>query len=114
MQIFHIKSQSNYLTSWESLLFALILHPDWQCDQRSEANSWPLQAKQRRRDDRPVTLSQIVHLTLRCMFDLDANFEKQRRLIAHASILKPLCVVHGWSSRSALHNGEEWGDEGQR
>jgi hypothetical protein len=29
-----------------------------------------------------VTLSQIVHLTLRRMFDLKANFEKQRRLIA--------------------------------
>jgi len=42
-----------------------------------------------------VTLSQIVHLTLRCTFDPDANYEKQRRLIAYASILQPLCVVHG-------------------
>jgi hypothetical protein len=29
-----------------------------------------------------MTLSQFVHLTLRRMFDLKTNFEKQRRLIA--------------------------------
>jgi hypothetical protein len=45
-----------------------------------------LQAKLRRRDDRAVTLSQIVHLTLRCRFEPDANFDKQRRLIACAPI----------------------------
>jgi len=33
-----------------------------------------------------VTLSQIVHLTLRCRFEPDANFDKQRRLIACAPI----------------------------
>jgi hypothetical protein len=42
-----------------------------------------------------MTLSQIVHLTLHCMFDRDANLEEQRRLIAYASILQPVCVVHG-------------------
>jgi len=55
--------------------------------------SWPLQAKQRRRDVRTVALSQVVHLTLRCMFEPDANFDKQRRLIAYAPILQPACVV---------------------
>src|SRR5258705_3170623 len=52
--------------------------------------SWPLQAKLRRRDDQTVTLSQIVHLTLRCLFEPDANFEKQRRLIIYAPILQPV------------------------
>ena len=47
----------------------------------------------RRRDDRTVALSQIVHLTLRCMFEPDASFDKQRRLIAYAPILQPVCVV---------------------
>jgi hypothetical protein len=46
-----------------------------------------LQAEQRRRDDRAVTLSQIVHPALRSRFELDANFDKQRRLIACAPIL---------------------------
>jgi hypothetical protein len=46
-----------------------------------------LQAEQRRRDDRAVTLSQIVHPGLRCRFEPDANFDKQRRLIACAPIL---------------------------
>ena len=46
---------------------------------KKRRQSWPLQAKQRRRDDRTVTLSQIVHLILRRMFDPDANFDKQRR-----------------------------------
>jgi hypothetical protein len=36
-----------------------------------------------------VTLSQIVHLTLRCRFEPDANFDKQRRLIAYAPMLQP-------------------------
>jgi hypothetical protein len=40
-----------------------------------------------------VTLSQIVHLTLRCRFEPDANFDKQRRLIAYALMLQPVCVV---------------------
>jgi hypothetical protein len=30
---------------------------------------------------------------LRCMFEPDANFDKQRRLIAYAPILQPACVV---------------------
>jgi hypothetical protein len=46
---------------------------------KKRRQSWPLPAKQRRRDDRTVTLSQIVHLTLRRMFDPDANFDEQRR-----------------------------------
>jgi hypothetical protein len=46
-----------------------------------------LQAGQRRRDDRAVTLSQIVHPALRCRFEPDANFDKRRRLIACAPIL---------------------------
>jgi hypothetical protein len=46
-----------------------------------------LQAEQRRRDDRAVTLSQIVHPALRCRFEPDANFDKPRRLIACAPIL---------------------------
>jgi hypothetical protein len=46
-----------------------------------------LQAEQRRRGDRAVTLSQIVHLTLRCRFEPDANFDKPRRLIACVPIL---------------------------
>jgi hypothetical protein len=44
------------------------------------------QAEQRRRDNRVVTLSQVVHLALRCGFEPDANFAKQRRLIAYAPI----------------------------
>ena len=46
---------------------------------KKRRQSWPLPARQRRRNDRTVTLSQIVHLTLRRMFDPDANFDKQRR-----------------------------------
>jgi len=49
---------------------------------KKRRRSWLPKAKQRRRGDRTVTLSQIVHLTLRRMFDPDANFDKQRRLIA--------------------------------
>jgi hypothetical protein len=33
-----------------------------------------------------VTLTQLVHLTLRCGFEPNANFDKQRRLIACAPI----------------------------
>ena len=51
---------------------------------KKRRQSWPLQTKQRRRDDRTGALSQIVHLTLRCMFEPAANFDKQRRLIAYA------------------------------
>jgi hypothetical protein len=40
-----------------------------------------------------VTLSQIVHLNLRRMFEPDGNFDKQRRLIAYAPILQPACVA---------------------
>jgi len=45
-----------------------------------------------------VTLSQIVHPNLRCRFELDANFDKQRRLIAYALMLQPVCVAR-WSAR---------------
>lgn len=41
---------------------------------KKRRRSWPLQAKQRRRDDRTVTLSQIGHLSLRYMF---IRFAKQ-------------------------------------
>ena len=41
--------------------------------------------------DRTATLSQIVHLSLRCMFEPDANFDRQRR--PYAPILQPVCVV---------------------
>jgi hypothetical protein len=82
MQIFHIKSQSNYLTSWVISFFSLILHSDWQCDQRSDANLGRFKQSSVGVMIATVTLSQIVHLTLRRMFDLKANFEKQRRLIA--------------------------------
>jgi hypothetical protein len=58
--------------------------------QKKRRRSWPLQAKQRRRDDRTVTLSQIVHLGLRCMFESDASFDRQRR--PYAPILQPVCV----------------------
>jgi hypothetical protein len=51
-----------------------------------------LRAEQRRRDDRAVTLSQIVHPALRSRFEPDANFDKQRRLIAYALMLNPACV----------------------
>jgi hypothetical protein len=53
--------------------------------------SWPLQAERRRPDDRTATLSQIVRLSLRCMFAPDANFDRQRR--PYAPILQPVCVV---------------------
>jgi hypothetical protein len=53
--------------------------------QKKRRRSWPLQAKQRRRDDRTVTLSQIVHLSLRCMFEPDASFDRQRRPYARSS-----------------------------
>jgi hypothetical protein len=45
-----------------------------------------LRAEQHRPHDRAATLSQIVHLTLRCRFEPDGNFDKQRRLIACAPI----------------------------
>jgi hypothetical protein len=48
-----------------------------------------LPAEPRRRDDRAVTLSQVVHLTLQCRFEPGANFDKQRRLIACALIPNP-------------------------
>ena len=55
---------------------------------KKRRQSWPLPAKQRRRDDRTVTLSQMVHLTLRRMFDPDANFDEQRRPDTYAPILQ--------------------------
>jgi hypothetical protein len=48
--------------------------------------------QQCRRDDRAMTLSQIVHPALRCRFEPDGNFDKQRRLIAYAPIHQPACV----------------------
>ena len=60
----------------------------WFCTPIDNATKEDLQtsANFRQRDDRAVTLSQIVHLTLRCSFEPDANFDKQRRLIACAPI----------------------------
>ena len=46
---------------------------------KKRRQSWRLQAEQRGPDDRTVTLSQIVHLSLRCMVEPDANFDRQRR-----------------------------------
>lgn len=56
--------------------------------------SWPLQQSSVGVMIGTVTLSQIVHLTLRCTLDPDANFDKQRRPIACAPILQPACVAH--------------------
>lgn len=56
--------------------------------------SWPLQQSSVGVMIGTVTLSQIVHLILRCTLDPDANFEKQRRPIACAPILQPVCVAH--------------------
>jgi len=38
-----------------------------------------------------VTLSQIVHLTLRCRFEPDANFDKPRRLILRSDPPTRVC-----------------------
>ena len=58
---------------------------------KKRRQSWPLQAEQRRPDDRTVTLSQIVHLSLRCMFEPDANFDRQRRPTHRSSNPSALC-----------------------
>ncbi len=76
VQIFHIKSQANNLTLREILFCAVIFALQLTMRPKKRRQSWLLQAKQRRRDDRTATLSQIVHLTLRRMFDPGANFDK--------------------------------------
>ena len=56
-------------------------------------------------------LSHIVHLTLRCMLNPDANFEKQRRLIAYASILQLACVVNEFNeARCTTYRNEPMKD----
>jgi hypothetical protein len=89
--IFHIKSQASNLTSPEIFIYRDDFALRLTMLPKKRRQSWPLQAKRRRPDDRTVTLSQIVHLSLRCMFEPEANFDRQRRL--NAPILQPVCVV---------------------
>jgi len=79
VQIFHMKSQANNLTLREILISSVILHSNWTMHRRSGANLGHFQQSSVGVDDRTVTLSQIVHLTLRRMSYPDANFDKQRR-----------------------------------
>ena len=83
MQIFHTKSQPKYFDFVRDFIFCgdftlrstmpringLLNIGGSQAGRRRQ--SWP-------HDDRTVTLSQIVHLTLRCRVVPYVNFDRQR------------------------------------